>query len=141
MNYKPEELLKAIVSCSPDGYVASDEFGKITFVNEAIERITGWSFKELIGLEVGKIYSLPESLTKLSGDENYVKPQAAILFQRDGNKITFKARQIEMRSIGKNNSNGEFKGYLTIFHTESHITSSLDRAQVDFVSTVSHELR
>ncbi len=138
MSYKPEELINAILSCSPDGYVVCDEFGKITLINEVVERITGWTFNELKGQEVSKLYSLPESLiAKGTKGELSIKPQAAILFRRDGNKITIKSRQVEIRDF-KNNT---FHGYLTIFHTESPIGSNADRAQVEFVSTVSHELR
>ena len=138
MSHTSEELLKAIIACSPDGYVSCDEFGKIVYVNEVVEKITGWSAKELIGQESLKIYSLPESLTSRVGQEGKVKPQAAILFQRDGKKITLKARQIEIKKSDKENS---FGGYLTIFHTENPMTLNVERAQVEFVSTVSHELR
>ena len=142
MKYKSEELLSAIVSCSPDGFLASDEFGKVIFLNESIERLTGWSSKELLGQDVSKVYSLPESLaTKAPGAEAHVKPQAAVLFRRDGKKITLKARQIEIHGKDGSNSKNRFKGYLTIFHTETPIESNVDRAQVEFVSTVSHELR
>src|SRR3989338_4013760 len=142
MSYKPVQLLNAIVNCSPDGYVASDEFGKITFVNEIIEKITGWTHKELLGQEVAKFYSLPESLiSSLSSGEPVSVPQAAILFRRDGKKITLRARQIEIRETNKNKNDQKFCGYLTIFHTEYPTGSSADRAQVEFVSTVSHELR
>lgn len=143
MNYKPEELFSAVISCSPDGYVASDEFGKITFVNGVFERITGWTSKELIGSETGKVYSLPESLQvkKTLASEAIIKPQAAILFHKDGKKITLKARQVEIKTLSGDKSKDEFKGYLTIFHTESPTDANLDRAQIEFVSTVSHELR
>ena len=142
VNYKAEELLSAIISCSPDGYVACDEFGKITFVNEVIERISGWSSKELLGQEVGKVYSLPESLTTqpLDYTEN-IKSQVAILFRRDGGKTTLKARQVEIKNIKNKNSKAGFRGYLTIFYTETSDNSNLDRAHLEFVSTVSHELR
>lgn len=141
MIYKPEELLNAIVSCLPDGFVASNEFGRIVFVNETIEKLTGWNSKELIGKEVAKIYSLPESLsTKDVESTSVVRPQVAILFRRDQKKITLKARQVEIRGVNGKTKNG-FKGYLTIFHTENTGSSNFDRAQVEFVSTVSHELR
>ena len=139
MSYTSEELLKAIIACSPDGYVSCDEFGKIIFVNEVIEKITGWSSKELIGKEASKIYSLPENLISAARDGGKIKPQAAILFRRDGNKITLKARQIEIKKI--NNLENSFGGYLTIFHTENPMSLNLERAQVEFISTVSHELR
>lgn len=135
---KVEELFNAIISCSPDAYVACNEFGKITFVNKVLERITGWNSKELIGNEVSKIYSLPESLIKKnSSDETLIKPQVAILFCKDGKKITLKARQVEIGDKLKKS----FNGYLTIFHTETSAHANLDRAQIEFVSTVSHELR
>lgn len=139
--YTPEELLKAIIACSPDGYVSCDEFGKIVFVNEVVEKITGWSAEELIGKESSKIYSLPESLTAAGREDEKVKPQAVILFRRDGKKLTLKARQIEIKKTDTSKSRNVFGGYLTIFHTENPISSNLERAQVEFVSTVSHELR
>ena len=138
ISHTSEELLKALIACSPDGYVSCDEFGRIVFVNEVIEKITGWSAGELLGQEVSKIYSLPESLTSSASEDGRIKPQAAILFRRDGKKITLKARQIEIKRIA---SKDLFGGYLTVFHTENPISSNLDRAQVEFVSTVSHELR
>ncbi len=136
MGHTLEELLKAILNCSPDGYTSCDEFGKIVFINEVIEKISGWSSKELIGQETSKLYSLPESLTLSADSDKKVKPQAAILFRRDGKRITLKARQTEIKK-----PNGAFSGYLTIFHTENPISSNVDRAQMEFVSTVSHELR
>lgn len=142
MSYNPEELLSAILSCSPDGYVACNEFGKITFVNEVIKRITGWDLGELLGQDVGKVYSLPESLLSKEGiSDAATRPQASILLRRDGKKVTLKARQIEIKAVSGDVTGSRFKGYLTIFHTEDPAISNLDRAQVEFVSTVSHELR
>ena len=141
LSYTSEELLKAIIACSPDGYVSCDEFGKIVFVNEVIEKITGWSISELIGQKASKIYSLPESLTSAASEGGKIKPQAAILFRRDGKKLTLKARQIEIKKVGINKPGSLFAGYLTIFYTEDPISSNLERAQIEFVSTVSHELR
>lgn len=140
MSYTSEELLNAIVSCSSDGFIATDEFGKIVFVNEAIERLTGYGQEELLGKETSSLYLLPESLLSSATDpESPVLPQAAILHRRDGKKITIKARQIRIKDLSK--PNNKFKGYLTIFHTESLLGTSTERAQVEFVSTVSHELR
>ncbi len=137
--YKPEELLSAILSCSPDGFIASDETGKITFVNETVERVTGWTFGELIGKKVSELYSLPESFVSSgsSADHNG-KPQVAILARRNGKKIPFKARLAEIRSGG---DASHFRGYLVVLHADSPVDSNVDRAQFEFVSTVSHELR
>lgn len=141
MSYKSEELFNAIVSCSPDGYIACNEFGKIIFVNEVIEKITGWTFEELIGKDAIKIYSLPESLiSKHSSDGSVTIPQAAILFRKDGKKITLKARQTEIKSEDAKDGL-KFKGYFNVFHTQGSDGGNVERAQVEFVSTVSHELR
>lgn len=137
MNLKAEELLNAILACSPDGFVTCNEFGKITFISEVIETLTGFTSLELMDQDASKLYSLPESLSlKDSNGEMNSKPQAAILHRRDGKKITLRARQIEIK-----NNEKIFSGYLTIFHPESPIDSNVDRAQIEFVSTVSHELR
>lgn len=130
MKERLEELLDSILTCSPDGYIASDEYGKVILVNEVIEKITGWCTQELIGQEVSRIYTLPEG-------ESFLKPQVAFLNRRDGEKVTIKARQIEI----KNKNEKGFKGYLIIFHPQIPVDSNLDKAQEEFVSTVSHELR
>ncbi len=138
MDYKIEDLLNAIISCSPDGYIACNEFGKITFTNIVIEKVTGWNSHELAGLNVSQIYSLPESFTNRElNNNNNIKPQVAILSRKDGKKITLKARQIEI----SNKDTKKFSGYLTVFHTESLESTNLERAHLEFVSTVSHELR
>lgn len=132
------ELFNAIASFLPDGFIASDEPGKITFINNTIEKITGWNLKELIGQNVSKVYSLLESNTlKPSPDIASMKSQAAILFKKDGKKITVPAKQIEIKDLNEKNK----KGYLTIFFTDSSLNSNVDRAHLEFVSTVSHELR
>src|SRR3989338_6636115 len=133
--YKPEELLSAILSCSPDGFIASDETGKITFVNETVERVTGWTSGELIGKKVSELYSLPESFVSSSSSAgNNGKPQIAILARRDGKKIPLKSRLAEIRGGG---DASHFRGYIVVFHTDSPVDSNVDRAQFEFVSTVS----
>jgi two-component system phosphate regulon sensor histidine kinase PhoR len=137
--YKPEELLNAILLCSPDGYIASDEKGRITFVNETVERVTGWTSGELIGKNVSELYSLPESFvsgSSTAGDNG--KAQVAILRRRDGKKIPLKARLSEINS---REDSSRFNGYLVVLHTDTPVDSNVDRAQFEFVSTVSHELR
>ncbi len=141
MDYNVTNLFNAIISCSPDGYIACSDQGKIIFVNEVIEKITGWSLSELLGQNVNEIYALPESFTnREQGNSNYIKPQVAILTRKDGKKITLKARQIEILN-SNNQTTNKFSGYLTIFHTENPESSNLERAHLEFVSTVSHELR
>lgn len=130
MTINKEEFLNAILLSSPNGYVLSDKSGKIVFVNSVIEKISGFTNDELINQDISKLFSLPESFAR-SDNESNIKPQAAILNRNDGKKITLKARQIEIKSGGA----------LTTFYTENSLDSTVDRAQIDFVSTVSHELR
>lgn len=117
--YKPEELLNAILLCSPDGYIASDEKGRITFVNETVERVTGWTSGELIGKNVSELYSLPESFvsgSSTAGDNG--KAQVAILRRRDGKKIPLKARLSE---INCREDSSRFNGYLVVLHTDTPV--------------------
>jgi len=130
MTINREELLNAILLSSPNGYVLSNQSGKIIFVNSVVEKISGYSNQELINEDVSKLFSLPESFIN-PDSESEIKPQAAIFNRNDGKRITLKAMQIEISS----------GGYLTTFYTESSLDSIVDRAQIDFVSTVSHELR
>ena len=141
LSHTPEELLNAILLCFPEGYVASNEFGKIVFVNEVIEKITGWSSKELVGQDISKLFFLPEGSVQLDSDSDNVNPQPAVLFQRNGQKITLKSRQVEIKKINNSSSKKKFAGYLTVFSIDKYSDKNLERAQIEFVSTVSHELR
>ena len=142
MNYKPNDLLNAIFSYLPDGYVVSDVTRKVVFTNKVIERITGWKANELIGKEVEKIFLLPESPTSKGNKEGVnIKSEAAILYCKNGKKIILPARQIEIKSSGNDKNKNEFTGCFTIFHVENNAGSDGHKVKEEFVSTVSHELR
>lgn len=135
--YSIEELVHTIVSDSSIGYIASNETGNICFVNKQIEEITGWSNAELINQNVGKVCSFPGGIKK-SLTSNDSQLLAAVVFRKDGSKITLPA-QIE--EISKLLKKSQFSGYLIKLRPNNKTNKNIDKVQMEFVSTVSHELR
>lgn len=135
--YTLDELMRAIISSSPLGYVVSNEFGKVVFINEKIENITGWKLAELVNQELKKIVSFPESISKGALHEDNPELQATIVYCKDGSKVTLPAQIIDIKEMLKKD---KFSGYLIRFHPDK-TKGAVEKAQMEFVSTVSHELR
>jgi diguanylate cyclase (GGDEF)-like protein/PAS domain S-box-containing protein len=83
-----------ILRCIGDAIISTDASGRITYLNPAAERMTGWSVHEALGLpmaEVMKIIDAPgcesaQPLTDAANDLDAVADLAAsrILIRRDG---------------------------------------------------------
>jgi len=55
---KPD--LEALLQSVADGIVAIDESGRITYFNQAAERITGWQRAQVLGREADQVFNLPQ---------------------------------------------------------------------------------
>ena len=130
ITHSPEQIVESFSRCTKNGFVACDMSGNITCFSSSMEKITGWHEPEMIGKSVNTLYALPESVTQFMDAED-AKSQPAVVYKRNGQKITLPARQTTIR----NSENPEkVEGYLTLFMTHK---GDVDRAQSDFVSTVS----
>lgn len=136
--YHQEDILKAIVSSSSDIYVVSNEHGKIIFANKKLEKVTGFTQKEIIQAEVSKIFSFPEGIRIQSQEErSTTNLQAISINRKNKSKITLSGRLFELSQALKKD---KFCGYIYVIYTELNL-NSVEKAQMEFVSTVSHELR
>lgn len=134
ITHNPIQIVDAFSRCTRNGFVASNLDGEITYVSKTMEEITGWLESEIIGKPVAELYALPESFAE-SVDDDEAQSQPAMIYKRDGQKLTLPARQVTIRS---KEDESKIDGHLVLFITN---TSDVDRAQTEFVSTVSHELR
>ena len=133
MSHDPAQLLESVSRCTQNGFIGSDLEDKVTCFSPILENLTGWSEEEALGKDVKSFYFIPE-------EENLAKQdafsaQVAILFTKDGRKLSFPTRQTEIHD-----KYGKADGKLLFFVVDS-FNKDIDQLQSEFVSTVSHELR
>ena len=91
-----ETRMKALLDTIPDGYILIDTEGFIQEVNDAVQQLTGFSEKELIGQQVGML--MPEDAAKehaksirsylKGGDPNIIgHPRNLVAKHKDGSAI------------------------------------------------------
>ena len=83
-----------ILSCIGDSVISTDISGKITYLNPAAERTTGWPLQEALGLPVAEVMKVidappceaPQSLTEAGIGHGAIPdlPANRILVRRDG---------------------------------------------------------
>lgn len=108
------ELLRAIVDASPLGIAAYDLEGKVTFWNQAAERILGRSSDEVVGVQPPTVppEMLPfiiEGMRKSGAGE----PLDAITFEslcRDGSRI-----EVELHGAPLHDAQGQSTGSVVLF--------------------------
>lgn len=145
-----QEKLKRYLESSPDAICVTSLKGLILYVNEATERITGYSKDKMVGRNFLKLGLLaPESASKpaewLKKDENERsnKSDELVLIRKDGTKVFVevstlttspKADEHETEVIG-------IVRDITKRKEAEAALAELNRLKAEFVANVSHELR
>src|SRR5579871_646190 len=62
--YAGEKLLATTLSAIADGVIATDRYGRITFINPVAVRLTGWSEQEARGAEFEKVFQIVNETTR-----------------------------------------------------------------------------
>jgi PAS domain S-box-containing protein len=86
--------LDPLLECAPDGVLAVDERGFITYANAAVERLVGYSREQLLGHPVALLASHPADLEGLAsslGPKGEVREWDLELRRSDGIPIAFSA--------------------------------------------------
>ena len=103
-----EEKLKKYLESSPDVICVVGEKGIISYVNRAVERITGYSRDELVGQSFLKLGLLaPESSSKpaewkqLNEDRGTTRDQELELVRKDGCRVFVEVSTLSMSSPGQ----------------------------------------
>ena len=132
---------KLAVENASDQIVITDSEGIVIYGNKAVEKITGYSAEEALGIKAGTLWKLPMS------DEYYKNMWDTIKIQ----KKTFNSEIQNIRKSGDMytakisissvlNKKGDIIYYVAI---ERDITKEkeVDKAKTEFVSLASHQLR
>jgi PAS domain S-box-containing protein len=91
------QILSLVASKTNTGVTIADENGKITWVNKALEDLTGYSLAELKGKMLGDVLSNPytDTSTILAARAKAVNKEASVIevlaFKKDGTPIWLSA--------------------------------------------------
>lgn len=143
VNAKDEALLSSI----GEGVIATDQDGKIILINQAAERMLGWSAEQMIG-------KLPvEAWKMVDGKGNIIPETKRPIVLALGGKTTTTSTDSPYFYIRKDETNfpvaiavapvkvgNKIIGAIDVFRDITH-EKEIDRAKTEFVSLASHELR
>ncbi len=113
-----KERLAITLRSTSDGVIATDQFGRITLINKAAEKMTGYSFSEAIGQPLNKVFyvindrtSEPfEILSMLNAFGKSISIHHGILVNNALNELTISLSYSPIRS-----SQSEFMGAVIVF--------------------------
>lgn len=135
---------EALLTSIGDGIIATDNEGKIIFVNKTFEEQIGWSEKEVVGKITEAILEMQdESGNKLTGSNRPINIALSTkkkvttthyLVRKDKSK--FPATIVATPVILK----GKIIGAIKVFHDVT-AEKEIDEAKTEFVSLASHQLR
>jgi PAS domain S-box-containing protein len=152
------DQLATLLNSMSDAVIATDDRGRVTFMNPASEQLTGWHQEEALGTEVSKIFNLVDEVTN-SAIEN---PVTKVLQEHNviylGDYVSLIAKDGRRIPIGDSASPlmrrpDQVSGAVVVFWdmTQRRETELLKQAlekeqEVNrlkslFISTVSHEFR
>lgn len=127
--------LEGILSHISSGVLVIDRVGKVVLVNEATERLLGFSQADMIGRwhwEAGRHYGLSSLVDEAMTFGDVQKRE--VQFHRP-HELTIEAHVTPIRQ-----SNGTVSGAVVLLHDVSE-WRRVERMRSDFVANVSHELR
>lgn len=139
---RSEILIESIA----DGVVVTDNNGKITLMNPAAAKLTGWSVDEAMGLDVTSVVIFK----KEDGTDIVEVDNPFNLVERQKEKVSQ-----SLRIIGRDNKqlvvalsaspvvlpeNGEVVGVVAVIRDISEERAA-EQQRADFISTASHEMR
>ncbi len=144
---KKNALDEAILSSIGDGLVVVDKEGKITYVNQAFEKMVGWTSKEVLGKHIVEVVPRESEkgdtvlfnervLTKVLSGEVVVADLTNPFYYIRKDKSRFPASSIVTPIILA----GQIIGVVETFRDITK-EKEIDKAKTEFVSLASHQLR
>jgi PAS domain S-box-containing protein len=144
---KKKAIDEAILSSIGDGLVVVNKAGKITYVNQAFEKMVGWTSEEVLGRHIvevvpresekGEIVLFNERvLTKVLSGEVVIADLTNPFYYIRKDKTRFPASSIVNPIL----LDGEIIGVVETFRDITK-DKDIDRAKTEFVSLASHQLR
>ncbi|MBV8138758.1 MAG: PAS domain S-box protein [Deltaproteobacteria bacterium] len=154
-----KELLDVTLASIGDAVMVTDVDGRITYLNQAAERLTGWSHPEALGKPAATVFNIINESSRqrvqspidkvlqlgvVAGLANHT-----VLIRKDGSEVPIDDSGAPIRESG-----GTIRGVVLIFRDFSErkaaeknlieANSALDaanRAKDQFLAALSHELR
>ncbi len=144
---KKKALDEAILASIGDGLAVVDKEGKITYVNQAFEKILGWKMKEVLGRSIAELIPQKNArgeavpfnsmiLNKVLKGEVFIADVTNPFYLTRKDKSDFPVSTIVTPII----LDGEIIGAVKTFRDITK-EKEIDKAKTEFVSLASHQLR
>jgi PAS domain S-box-containing protein len=156
---RQRELLHVTLSSIGDAVIATDRSGRVTFMNDVAEQLTGWSRSAAINLDVGEIFRILNEDSREAVEHPVAKVLAlghvvglanhTVLIARDGTE-----RPIDDSGAPIVDALGELHGVVLVFRDVTELRAAerqeaaarqaaeaANRTKDAFLATLSHELR
>lgn len=138
---------EAILASIGDGMVVVNKEGKVTYVNQAFEKMVGWKMREVLGKyivevvpredEKGDVVLFNERiLTKVLSGEKVIANLTKPFYYIRKDKTRFPASSIVTPIV----LDGKIIGIVETFRDITK-EKSIDKAKTEFISLASHQLR
>jgi PAS domain S-box-containing protein len=138
-----KDFLENIISTTVDGIIIADPPGSITRINDAVEKMLGYTQHELMEMHISELnpssnkdiyYQLKDTVEKLFNDGR-VMGYESIWMKKDGQII-----DVELNAALLKDKDGLIIGSVIGVRDISE-RKKLEEMKNDFISNVSHELR
>jgi PAS domain S-box-containing protein len=115
-----EERWAATLQSIGDAVISTDATGKVDFMNDVAQRLTGWSLSEAKGSELSAIFNIVQEVTRIKPESPVEKvirsgkvvgaANHTVLIRRDGTEIPVADRGAPIR-----NREGQIEGVVLVF--------------------------
>ena len=148
-----EERWATTLQSIGDAVISTDSAGKILFMNEVAQRLTGWSLSEAKEIDLREVFNIVNEETRIKPESPVDKvlrsglvvglANHTALIQRDGTELPIEDSAAPIR-----NRSGEIEGVVLVFHdvleqrnTEKALRTS-DRLSTTgrLAATIAHEI-
>ncbi|HTY07571.1 MAG TPA: ATP-binding protein [Candidatus Edwardsbacteria bacterium] len=129
-------LLDQIINNLPAGLLVAEQDGKVLWANTGLERLTGWSIKEIAGQDWGQVFKDP-----LGGKEEQraAKLQGRNTADIDQDKVYCRnGQELNVSSYLWRYAQNQRLGWLFVPKSQA---IDYNRLRDEFVTNISHELR
>jgi PAS domain S-box-containing protein len=159
-HYATVASYEAALRSTADGVLVTDRDGRVTLINPAAERLTGWTERDACGQPVTEVFRALDPVTRMRDDRAPVSDAGTarehVLIRRDGIEHPIEHMQARVRDRA-----GEVIGTIKTFRDISHrkaveaerealldsersartAADVANRLKDEFLTTLSHELR
>ena len=144
-NHQSDSVIEQILQALPNGLSLVNNSGHITFANNSLTALTGYTSKELLGNSYHQLLCHSASLSiPIPEDEcpihttlrtnTEIHRSGETHWHKNGDSFLIELTVVPLSSEHKNTATALISLYRTPVH------ASIDKAKVEFLSTVSHKL-